>query len=954
MLIERLRPVPDEAFSEDENRVKLRMESSKQMRKFLLMLFLFLPPIVVTILSIRERVIPLPPNLGYLLLAFSASIATWFALVFAFFQAFPDARKFFYPSPRERIFTDADDFPFEIYSPRELSDSWPRLVYREIPYVKRLPDTDYETLLHEMKAAHRLILTGRTGLGKTREALELFVNLESENIEEISVIVPKGALETPLRIPTHKLGKNVILFIDDLPTQQLAIDDLNDPRLVENFRERLFETILRFEAIFGSRFRVVATAQTQSSAGLPVDFANPFWSQFKLLPLPDFEEKYRFLQHVEKSLNVNLTVDAKLFLSERSDGTPAGLVFPVIKERGKARIQKFDIEKYNCTYPSDWENQIYYPLIASDDYRKAVLNALSLLNQIGIYARRRFVVELASRIYSPRFSFWYRARINRSLEELGDWVQIREGEFVNCADAYLRKRSDFQMDPEVVVKTAFSLVKRSEEKTSLIPILGRLVDYFLFTASNPSVALQVALKMVIADPQNAIAWSRLSSVYFTLGDFDQAQRANQRAMGLTDHPATMRRQATISAATGRTTQAIKEFKEVLAHDTNDDLSNIYLAIIFNRANRHAEALHHAQEAVRINAFRALNQITLAISLDKLELPEALDTCITAASLDPTFAPAWWTLAIIYSKRNLTKEAMRAIGNALRISPDNPKSWNTYGFILDQRGRYVKAIEAFDIALKLSSTRLEKFAAERIDALQNKAIALAHAGEYSASFTTLEGAYRLDPQNLKVLRSLAWAAQDAGAFDRLIELTRILNDKDSSGSVSNFIRIVLAKRETDSLPIEPSIASELQDILSKREEISKAQFLQNDSRLGDTDQFRSEIRARISTLISQQMCEDAVRILTQAIREDSTLFNDLRQLGIERNNSGDYHTSLLVAHELHRLKPKSPSYAYAIATANRKLNRLDEAKYWYQKIIDDYPNGPHYFRARSKLLSMNSE
>jgi len=142
------------------------------------------------------------------------------------------------------------EFPFARVSPRELASRLPNLQWPEIPYVSRLPAVEQEHMLAEMLQAPRLLILGRTGLGKTREAVELVRRIEAEKGEPVTVLLSQGTLDVPLKPPPEDLPtRNLILFIDNLPThyaEPYRIRDIDDPKIETNFRQRFAQTIRYF------------------------------------------------------------------------------------------------------------------------------------------------------------------------------------------------------------------------------------------------------------------------------------------------------------------------------------------------------------------------------------------------------------------------------------------------------------------------------------------------------------------------------------------------------------------------------------------------------------------------------------------------------------------------------------------------------------------------------------
>jgi hypothetical protein len=245
-------------------------------------------------------------------------------------------------------------------------------------------------MLTTMRDAQNLLIVGKAGLGKTREALELIRRIEKEGGEEVSVLLPLGALEVPYSIPQERLKRIVVLFLDNLPrrySEPFRADNLDDPKLIEgDFRHRFEETVRVFESCLGTKFHVIATAIGEPALREKLHLEEPFWRKFTILQLPDLaaERRPELLRDLEQYLGLAIAPDAQHELCERSDGTFAGLIVPLLSARGKKKVTLADIQDYRCTYPKDWEQRVYGPHFSNYIYRKSVLAALGLLRQANI------------------------------------------------------------------------------------------------------------------------------------------------------------------------------------------------------------------------------------------------------------------------------------------------------------------------------------------------------------------------------------------------------------------------------------------------------------------------------------------------------------------------------------------------------------------------------------------
>lgn len=192
----------------------------------------------------------------------------------------------------------AEGTPFHILPP--YSDLLPILMpdardtplsdYR-IPYVERQPGRsvrrEMEALLLERRA---LLVCGKSGLGKTREAAHLAQTLNNEGWT-VLYLPPDRWLEPPVRrlpgVPTHKL----LLFLDDLSRRcsggrrepNPRADSLAQPLFLP-FQERLRKTMEALEAFYGKgELLILATTRDETVPkyeGEPAEWDKLEWERY--------------------------------------------------------------------------------------------------------------------------------------------------------------------------------------------------------------------------------------------------------------------------------------------------------------------------------------------------------------------------------------------------------------------------------------------------------------------------------------------------------------------------------------------------------------------------------------------------------------------------------------------------------------------------------------------------
>jgi len=189
-------------------------------------------------------------------------------------------------------------YPFEVLSdPESLATRlWATtkdstLADHEIPYLRRLgPEVD-----EKFHTRGRVLLSGRSKAGKTREALEL---LRRNWTPDTTVLrLRSGAwLDAPLRLPDgNELPyKRIVLLIDDVDhfcrvQNPVSRSDMQkSPRV--SFPVRLQWFVSYYARLLGSahELRIVATVRSESPYWDQIHYS-PYeepWSQFALIEVP--------------------------------------------------------------------------------------------------------------------------------------------------------------------------------------------------------------------------------------------------------------------------------------------------------------------------------------------------------------------------------------------------------------------------------------------------------------------------------------------------------------------------------------------------------------------------------------------------------------------------------------------------------------------------------------------
>jgi type IV pilus assembly protein PilF len=159
-----------------------------------------------------------------------------------------------------------------------------------------------------------------------------------------------------------------------------------------------------------------------------------------------------------------------------------------------------------------------------------------------------------------------------------------------------------------------------------------------------------------------------------------------------------------------------------------------------------------------------------------QMATALEEARRVLVIDPTYAPAYGFLGVIYMELNERAQAEENFQRALKIEPANPEINNNYGWFLCRTGRERESVQYFDRALR------DPLYATPARALQNAGLCLARIQDYTAAETYLRRAFELEPGNASIQFELARVSLARGQLERATFYYQLLT-RDSGEAAS---------------------------------------------------------------------------------------------------------------------------------------------------------------------------
>ena len=211
------------------------------------------------------------------------------------------------------------------------------------------------------------------------------------------------------------------------------------------------------------------------------------------------------------------------------------------------------------------------------------------------------------------------------------------------------------------------------------------------------------------------------------------------------------------------------------------------ARVWIRQGRHDRAEAELRRALTEAPGEPVTHALLALTLVRLDRgAEAVDEARRAITLAPASPLAHYAHADALDHRGQVREAREAIGEALRLEPEDADSWALAGQIeLTDRG-WDAALRAADRALAVDP--------EHVSAINVRARALVQLGRKVDAERTLSHALTQDPENASTHANRAWARLQhgdvRGAQDGFLEALRL--EPEHEGARAGLIESIKAR------------------------------------------------------------------------------------------------------------------------------------------------------------------
>jgi tetratricopeptide (TPR) repeat protein len=195
------------------------------------------------------------------------------------------------------------------------------------------------------------------------------------------------------------------------------------------------------------------------------------------------------------------------------------------------------------------------------------------------------------------------------------------------------------------------------------------------------------------DHRADFAYNREGYLWFHHDNLRQAEAAFMKALNVNQaNGSALNNQAVTYFTTGQIPQAALYQEKAAENDPDNAIVQYNLGLVMMKDNDSLEAIREFREASFINPTWALPYVQQGFLYNQLgDYVNAAKAASTAVSLDPSQQPAHLILAIALHNQGLDQDALKAVEDALQITPEDRVSRFYQARILKNLGDFDRAV-----------------------------------------------------------------------------------------------------------------------------------------------------------------------------------------------------------------------------------------------------------------------
>ncbi len=716
-------------------------------------------------------------------------------------------------------------FPFEVINPNGNvlsmvfgADQNGPLADSCVPYQTRLANRNIRRELENKLEEYRwLLIVGRTGLGKTREAAEL---AQIYNREGWTVLWLKstGLVDEPTQEQLKKIGTNrkLLFFLDDL-NQRMHYSSLgevsNRPEenseyapLIMPLQERLQRVLEAYEQFYGQeKIRVIAIAGNEKEPeilGEPSEWEKLQWEKYEKqwwrrffvyeLPEPENEAIVQLLSDSVSQAKIKVNEEDYPFIAAKNDSTFKNAIANL--RRLQNRGLPLTIDNYIESHTSTWE-QCYADAVKKFSGARHIYDAVDLLQQFNISPERSILEPTALLMMQENRNFWqelwYRWLTSRALNYLIERERIlneANGQIVAKdkrveADEYVRPLLDLVLQltdkyPQDLLGSLFNFgcqlsnSNRPEEALAcfnkLSTFVSEISDVWFYQGvalekmgchSDAVVSYDKALEIkpdyYQASYNRGVALRKLEQYSDAIASYDKALAIKS------DLDQAWNSRGLALANLGQYSDAIASYDKALAINPDLDQTWNSRGLALWNLRRYSDAIASYDKALAIKPDYYQAWYNRSVAQGNLgRYSDAVASCDKALEIKPDYYQAWYNRGVALGNLGRYSDAVASCDKALEIKPDLDQAWNTRGVALGNLGRYSDAVASYDKALILKP--------DYFQAWYNRGVALYFLGLYSEAVTSYKNVLAIKPDYYQAWNNQGVALGSLGRYSDAVD------------------------------------------------------------------------------------------------------------------------------------------------------------------------------------------
>jgi tetratricopeptide (TPR) repeat protein len=617
------------------------------------------------------------------------------------------------------------------------------LADRNIAYQNRVANRSIRReLQQQLEECRWLLIVGRNGLGKTREAAELAQHLNQAGWT-VLYQKPNEWLDIPARMPTEIGGdRKLLFFLDDLNQKMHRSHQEISPEAeksqVERFtvplQQRLLDALTRYEFFCGkAEIRVIATARNERQPDFPGEASAweklqwekypKLWQKFQIYELPEPEDRaiVEILTATVPKTNIFAQPEQYPELARRNDATFRNVVENLQHLRNDGL--PLNPKNYRESLGKTWEKR-YQESVQRYPVSCYIYDAVDLLQQFDI-SLYRFTVEATARMLAGGNCWqrlWHRWQISTATNFLIHTERILE-----------------PRDGQIEAKGSY--VEVGEYTLPFTQLILQLADQHPKEIHRILLNFGVQMAQLSYYQQAISCWDKAIQIQ---PDYYQAWGNRGIALG----------------NLGLWAEAIASYNKVLEFKPDDYLAWYYRGNALDEAGLHEEAFASYDQAIAIKPDLHQAWNNRGIALRNLGLhEEAFASYDQAIAIKPDLHQAWINRGNALKNLGRFEDAVASYDQAIAIKPEDDEAWYNRGHTLADLGNYTEAIASYDRALELQPDKHE--------AWNNRGNALFNLEKYTEAIASYDQALKLQPDKHKAWKNRGNALFNLRKYDDAI-------------------------------------------------------------------------------------------------------------------------------------------------------------------------------------------